>query len=179
VTTTIQKPTPVTDDDLRHTAETLAEVEDFWSKLASLSDPTIPCDECGGAGTLPGGGIFGEIECPTCHGKRVVAHPAAHHLKQLAVPDFESLRRRLHRLSAAHDEAQRKAYLGQGEGISPVTHEQLAELDAEVATVREQGRDLAVKQVTERRALPSRRPTKALDNSDIGDRAEWREEGDD
>jgi hypothetical protein len=153
VTTTIQKPTPVTDDDLRHTAEALAEVEDLWSKLASLSDPAIPCDECGGAGTLPGGGIFGEIECPTCHGKRTVAHPAAHHLKQLATPDFEGLRRRLHRLSAAHDEAHRKHYLGDGDGVSPVTHEQLAAIDAEVAAVREQGRDLAVKQVTEKRAL--------------------------
>ena len=158
--TTLQKSTPVTDEDLRHAAESLSEVETLWMKLSSLTDPTIPCPECRGSGILPGGGIFGEIPCDECKGSGVVEHPAGDQLAQLAMPDFKGLRRRLSAMTSAHDKAQRQAYLGEGDGISPVTHEELAALEQEIGKVREEGRGIAAKQASGDRALPPARRSK-------------------
>lgn len=142
--------TPVTDADLQRAAESLSQVEDLWIRLDALSpEATMTCPECGGTGTLAGGGIFGEVPCPTCEGQRVVAHPAADEVKQLAMPDFRGMRSRLHELTSAHDRALHDAYTkGEAAGPSPVTREALQALEAEIAVVREQGRDRAVKQIT-------------------------------
>jgi len=165
---TLQKTTPVTDDDLKHAAESLSEVEDLWMKLSSLSDPTVPCHECRGSGILPGGGIFGEIPCDTCSGKGVVEHPAGDHLAQLAMPDFKGLRRRLGAMTSAHDKAQRQAYLGEGDGISPVTHDDLAKLEEDIAQVREEGRGIAAKMTTGERTLPPARRSKEPKYGSLG-----------
>ena len=139
-------PAPVTDAELRHVAESLSEVEDLWTKLSSLADPTIPCPDCGGTGTIAGGGIFGEVPCDRCDGRRVVEHPAADQLQQLARPDFPGMRYRLQGMTAAHDRAQREAYLGKGDGKSPVSRDELVRLEQDIAKVREEGRGIALAQ---------------------------------
>lgn len=137
--------TPVTDDDLRNAAESLAQTEDLWTKISALSSQaTMVCPECSGTGTLAGGGIFGEIECPTCEGAREVDHPAAAELGALAMPDFAGLRRQLRDMTSAHDEAARKAYLTGGAFESPVTPAKVAAFTDQVAKVREEGRQMAV-----------------------------------
>lgn len=140
---------PVTDADLIRAAESLAEVEHLWLRLDALSpEATMTCYECGGTGTLAGGGIFGEVPCPTCDGQRTIPHPAADEMKQLAAPDFKGMRTKLHELSSAHDKALQEAYVrGEAAGPSPITREALQALEAEIAAVREQGRDRAVKQI--------------------------------
>ncbi len=143
--------TPVTDHDIREVAESLQQVEDLWNKVASLTDPRIPCPECGGTGTLAGGGSLGEIPCDTCDGQRYVDHPAAQEIGKLMLPDFGGLQNRLRLLCDSHDEAARRAYLGLKEGgdgrfTSPVSREDLEALRKDIAAVREQGRQVAIEQ---------------------------------
>ena len=155
---------PITDADIARAAEALNETEDLWAKLASMADPTVACPECGGSGTLAGGGSLGEIPCPTCDGERVVEHPAADAIGKLAQPAFEPVRRRLLAMGQQMDARKRAEYVngteGRERGMSPIptpdmpSKADLAAIELEIAKLREQGRDQAVKAIESARPGP-------------------------
>lgn len=74
-------------------ARELDETQTLYEKIAYLGSPKMPCPECGGSGSVYGGSL-GDI-CPTCHGARLVEHPAA---EPLAIPDFAGMRAALGRI---------------------------------------------------------------------------------
>jgi hypothetical protein len=69
----------------------------LYEKLAYLGTAKMPCMECGGSGSLPGGSL-GDI-CPGCLGACVMDHPGA---EEIQMPDFAGMRAAL---SACVDEA--------------------------------------------------------------------------
>lgn len=78
----------ITEEDLRQRSEALDDAQGTWEDLAFISTEKIPCRECGGRGTMPAGS-FGDIECPRCHGQRVVEHPGN---DPFPMPPFAQLR---------------------------------------------------------------------------------------
>lgn len=83
----------VDDADLETIYRDLDEAQRQYEKVAFLAQPTMPCDECGGSGTIAGGSL-GNI-CPTCCGARVIDAPYAEELSRLQLPDFGAMRKRL------------------------------------------------------------------------------------
>jgi hypothetical protein len=156
---------PITDEDIGRAAESLNATEDLWAKIASMADPMIACPECGGTGTLAGGGSLGEIPCPSCDGERMVSHPVADDLGRLALPDFQPVRRKLLAMGQALDTAKRAEYVqgtgGGGEVPPRPTKGEVAMLEVEIAALKEKGREHAMRQLEQgqagtrdRRALP-------------------------
>jgi hypothetical protein len=166
---------PITDEDIGRAASALNETEDLWAKIASMADPTIACPACGGTGTFAGGGIFGEIPCDQCDGQRMVEHPAAAEIGRLARPEFGPVRQRLLVMGQHLDVRRRAEYVngttGSADSLPPVpTRNELAELEKEIAALREKGREQAVKALEapttgsrDRRDLPApERPRNTL-----------------
>ncbi len=78
----------ISQEDLRQRSEALDDAQEAWENFAYLSTRKIPCRECGGRGTTAAGS-FGDIECPLCHGKRVVEEPGQ---APIEMPPFAQLR---------------------------------------------------------------------------------------
>lgn len=78
----------ISETDLRQRSEALNDAQEAWENLSFIATAKIPCHECGGRG-VTAAGSFGDIECPNCHGKRVVEHPAN---DPLVPPPFAMLR---------------------------------------------------------------------------------------
>lgn len=77
----------LTTDDLDEIGAEVERANTLYEKLAYLETAKMPCMECGGAGSLPGGSL-GDI-CPGCLGARVIDHPGA---DEFPVPDFAGMR---------------------------------------------------------------------------------------
>ena len=77
----------LTADDLDEIGAEVERANTLYEKLAYLGTAKMPCIECGGSGSLPGGSL-GDI-CPGCLGARVMDHPGA---DEMTLPDFAGMR---------------------------------------------------------------------------------------
>jgi len=152
-------PTPIDDNDVARAAEALNETESMWSKLSAMYEPTAVCPECRGTGTLAGGGVFGEIPCPTCDGGGAVKHPLADEIGQLALPDFKPARRQLALMASALDKSNRYEY----QKLNPDADQEvvkeppkvpskgeMATLEKTISDLRESGRKKAMDMLEEK-----------------------------
>ena len=78
----------ITEGDLAQRSQALDDAQAHWETVAYLSQPRVPCPECGGRGVVTAG-VFGDVECVRCQGQRVIEHPGA---EPFAMPPFAQLR---------------------------------------------------------------------------------------
>jgi hypothetical protein len=77
----------LTEEDLRERSQALHEAQETYEELAYLTNPKMPCPECGGAGSVHGGSL-GDV-CVNCGGARVVEAPGG---RKVEMPPFAALR---------------------------------------------------------------------------------------
>lgn len=77
----------LTQGDLRERSEKLNELQDLFEELAYVTEAKMPCNECGGSGSVDAGSL-GSV-CVKCMGARVINQPFYEPMKQ---PPFKELR---------------------------------------------------------------------------------------
>ena len=77
----------ITHDDLRERSEKLDEIQEMYTEMAYMKDPKMPCNECGGTGSVDAGSL-GSV-CVKCMGARVINQPFYEPMEQ---PDFAGFR---------------------------------------------------------------------------------------
>jgi hypothetical protein len=92
--------TPISNEELGEIFATIEAEEEKYAKLRFLTTAQMPCMECGGQGSVPGG-ILGEF-CPSCGGSRFVEQPGEE--PRFQMPDFDGMRLRLQAYARALDD---------------------------------------------------------------------------
>jgi hypothetical protein len=77
----------LTEHDLRERSEKLDNIQEMYEEMAFMSEPKMPCNECGGTGSVDAGSLGGI--CVKCMGARVINQPFYEPMKQ---PPFAELR---------------------------------------------------------------------------------------
>jgi hypothetical protein len=75
-------------DELRERSEKLDEIQDMYTEMAFMQEPKMPCNECGGTGSVDAGSL-GSV-CVKCMGARVINQPFYEPMTQ---PDFAGFRK--------------------------------------------------------------------------------------
>jgi DnaJ-class molecular chaperone len=78
----------ISEDGLRERSEKLDEIQEMYTEMAFMKEPKMPCNECGGTGSVNAGSL-GDI-CVKCMGARVINQPFYETLVQ---PDFAAMRK--------------------------------------------------------------------------------------